>query len=204
MENSGEKLAALGHHRAILMRAINGLDMPTLDYRIFPESKSIGEMLFHIAGFEFIVVSSIQLDNGNPVDVDLWHTIKPGFAREGGFQTPNGFELDRYITALDCVRERTEAYIGENEGSAYSTRDHFLIDDLMKALSAADAECDPSCYTRLRTGVGTSYADDGPPPNQDVVDIVDLMQFHETYHRGQITIQKYLISRMNGRGFDKS
>jgi DinB family protein len=104
---ASDGLTALAHCRTVLARVTAGMTVDDLDHRHFPDAKSNGEVLLHIAGFEFLVIASAQLARGEKPNVSLWPTLKPGFAREAGFAPPHRRGLDDYFQALDAVRERT-------------------------------------------------------------------------------------------------
>ena len=75
----------LEHGRGVLLRVIRGLSNEQLDFLVFPDSKSVGEILLHVAGFEFLMISAAGLVIGNEPDLSMWHKLQPGFSREGGF-----------------------------------------------------------------------------------------------------------------------
>ena len=102
----------LEHSRGVLVRAINNLSTKEIDFLIFPDSKSIGELLLHVAAFEFLMVSASGLINKEEPDLDIWHKLKPGFSREGGFPGPKGYPLDHYLRVLAEIRERSFSYFG--------------------------------------------------------------------------------------------
>lgn len=62
-----------------------------------------------------------------------------------------------------------------------------------------DPEGDAQQYDKLAVGVGTTFQDDGVEDERGETDLVDLIRLHETYHRGQITFQKYVYSRRTPR-----
>src|SRR5262245_54932034 len=90
----------LAHCRSVLVRAIKGLSREGLEFQLFHDSKSIGELLLHVAGFEFAIVSGVRLLAGHTPNHRLWREVKSGFSREAGFPSPKGRPLDAYIEAL--------------------------------------------------------------------------------------------------------
>jgi hypothetical protein len=107
------KINELEHGRHVLLRVIRGLSKERLDFLLFPDTKSIGETLLHVAGFEFLMFSAATLVIGNEPDLSIWHKLRPGFSREGGFAAPKGYALDHYLEILADIRERTVSYFGE-------------------------------------------------------------------------------------------
>src|SRR6478672_10103642 len=75
----------LEHCRSVLLRVLKSLSNEQLDFQIFPDSKSIGELLLHVAGFEFLIISGVRLLAGHTLEHHLWRKLKPGFSREAGF-----------------------------------------------------------------------------------------------------------------------
>jgi hypothetical protein len=192
-------VAELEHGRAVLLRVTRSLGVEQLDYLLFPDSKSIGEMMLHVAAFEFLMVSGANFQNGEKPDHNLWLSLKPGFAREAGFDPPSGYALSHYADLLGRVREITNRYFGVSTERRMVARDDFPIRPLAVALGAGDPGGDAGAYDRLAAGVGTSIVDDGPKATDGRTDLVALLQLHESYHRGQITFQKYVYSRMHAR-----
>lgn len=74
-----------------------------------------------------------------------------------------------------------------------------VIRDLVALLDEADPEAGAGQYDKLAAGVDTSFRDDGAENERGETDLVDLIQLHETYHRGQITFQKYVYARTAAR-----
>ena len=189
-------LANLNHCRAVLMRVTAGLTVEDLDHRHFPDSKSNGEILLHIAGFEFLMVAAARWHRGERPDTALWPALKPGFAREAGFAPPRQIGLGEYRSLLDAVRERTALFLASGNDAATIDAAGFPIDRLAHALAEADSGEDPACYRRLAAGVSSSFADDGAPDPAGMVDLPSVLALHETYHRGQITLNKYFRARL--------
>jgi hypothetical protein len=50
---------------------------------------------------------------------------------------------------------------------------------------------------RVATGLGNSFSDDGAMNDSGETDLIHLLQLHETYHRGQITLLSYVYARLN-------
>jgi hypothetical protein len=188
----------LEHCRAVLLRVIEGLSSQQLDFLMFPDSKSVGEMLLHVAGFEFLMVSGAGLLCGDSPDHHLWHKLKPGFSREAGFSPPKGRSLDDYIAALAEVRERAVCNFNPDGERRLVAKAKFPVAALTAVLCGTDPEADAKLYEKLAVGVSTSFSDDGAENERGEVDLVNLLRLHETYHREQITFQKYIYSRLRG------
>jgi uncharacterized damage-inducible protein DinB len=187
----------LQHSRSVLLRAIKDLSNKQLDFLLFPDSKSIGEILLHMAGFEFLMISAGSLlTNGKP-DLGIWQKLKPGFSREGGFPAPKGYALDHYFAALAEIRERCVSYFGEQVERRLVAKAKFPIVPLAMLLRDNDPGADAQQYEKLATAVCNSFGDDGAVSHRGETDLVRLLQLHETYHRGQITFQKYIYARLN-------
>jgi len=193
--NTEDAIASLSHCRAVLVRVSAGLKVEDLDYRVFPDAKSNGEILLHVAGFEFLIVTSAQATRGERVDASPWSELKAGFAREAGFAPPSGRSLDEYINHLESIRQRTVAFLIRDAGPKCIEAGSFAIRQVAQELSMTDPE-DENCYERLARGVSTSFHDDGAHDAHGMVAIPSLLLLHETYHRGQITLNKYIRSRM--------
>lgn len=189
----------LEHCRSVLLRRIKGLSREQLEFHIFPDSKSIGEILLHVAGFEFAIVSGTRLLAGHTPDHHLWRKLKPGFSRETGFPPPKGRSLDDYIEALAEVREHTMSYFGENAERRMVLKTRFSIGALAALLRDNDPEPDVARYEKLAAGLCSSINDDGAENEKGETNLVNLLQLHETYHRGQITLEKYLYARLHQR-----
>jgi hypothetical protein len=192
----------LSHFRHVLLRVIGGLSNEQLDFLVFPDSKSIGESLLHVAGFEFLMVSAAALVIGNEPDLGIWHKLKPGFSREVGFPAPKGYALDHYLEILAEIRERTVFYFGEQAERGLVAKATFPIVPLTMLLRHNDPEGGAQQYEKLASAAGTSVSDDGGVNKNGETDLIHLLQLHETYHRGQITLQKYIHARLkNSNGF---
>jgi hypothetical protein len=185
----------LEHCRSVLLRVLEGVSNEQLDFQIFPDSKSIGELLLHVAGFEFLIISGLRLQDGHTVHHHLWHKLKPGFSREAGFPPPKGRSLDDYLEALAEVREHTIRYFG-GMAERRMIPARFQIGAFVALLRDNDPESDIKQYDRIVAGLGNSVRDDGAENQRGETDLVNLLQLHETYHRGQITLQKYLCTRL--------
>ena len=188
-------IAGLAHCRAVLVRVMAGQGVAELDYRAFPDAKSNGEILLHIAGFEFLVLATARSARGERIDPEPWAQLKPGFAREAGFTPPTGRELSAYLGHLDQVRQDTMAHLLGDSTRRDLEAERFAISRVAQELSVADREADKNCYERLARGVSTSFSDDGAVDPRGMVDIPALLLLHETYHRGQLTLNKYIRSR---------
>jgi uncharacterized damage-inducible protein DinB len=190
----------LQHSRSVLLRAIKDLSSKQLDLLLFPDSKSIGEILLHMAGFEFMIISAGSLLANEKPDLGIWQKLKPGFSREGGFQAPKGYALDHYLDALAEIRDRCISYFAEQVECRFVAKTNFPIVPLAKLLRDNDPGADAQQYEKLATAVCTSFEDDGAVSQRGETDLVRLLQLHETYHRGQITFQKYIYARLKGSG----
>jgi hypothetical protein len=193
---AAHRLAILAHCRAVLARVTAGLTVEELDHRQFPDAKSNGEILLHIAGFEFLMVACAKLARGDGLDAALWPALKPGFAREAGFAPPQQRSLHQYFQLLDAVRERTADFLGRGDDTDRIEAASFAIFRVAQHLAEADPGEGMEHYRRLAAGVSTSFADDGSPDAAGMVDLPALLALHETYHRGQITLNKYTCSRL--------
>ena len=185
----------LEHCRAVMLRVLKGLSSEQLDYQIFPDAKSIGELLLHVAGFELLMVSGAGFLAGATPDHRLWHKLKLGFSREAGFPPPKGRSVDDYLKALAEVREHTIRYFAENAGHRMVLKTGFPIVALIALLRENDPEAEVEQYEKIAAGVSTTFADDGAENERGETDLVNLLQLHEAYHRGHITLQKYLYAR---------
>jgi len=187
----------LQHCRLVLLRVLKDTSNEQLDFQIFPDSKSIGELLLHVAGFEFLMVSSAALLAGDMPDYHLWQSLKPGFAREAGSSPPRGRSLKGYLDTLAEVREHTIRYFGEGPERRMVHKATFPTGKLAALLRDNDPQPDVEHYDKIRVGIGNSFSDDGAENEKGEADLVNLLQLHETYHRGHITLQKYLYARSN-------
>jgi hypothetical protein len=190
-------VAELEYCRSVLLRAVKDLCTKQLDFLIFPDSKSIGEILLHIAGFEFLMISVSAFKHGRNPDYDLWRILKPGFSREAGFLPPREYTLKHYLDVLSEVRGWTIRHFSQDLEHRMASKEGFPISELTGILGDNDTDDDQHSYDRLSSGVGTSFEDDGAENEVGKIDITSLLRLHETYHRGQITLQKYVYSRIN-------
>ena len=188
-------MAELEYCRSVLLRAVKDLRTEQLDFLVFPDSKSIGETLLHIGGFEFLMISVSAFKNGRDPDDDLWRILQPGFSREAGFAAPRDYPLKHYLDLLSEVRALTIRHLGQDPRRKMASKDAFPIRELMEVLCDDDADHDRQSYDKLSLGVAASFKDDGAENEVGKVDITSLLGLHETYHRGQITFQKYVYSR---------
>jgi hypothetical protein len=171
------------------------LKVEDLDFRAFADAKSNGEILLHVAGFEFLLIACARKARGETFDGSVWPSLKAGFAREAGFAPPTGRDLGAYFQLLTDIRRGTADYLARTCDPGIESA-ILSIQQVTKDLADADDENDEECYRRLAAGFSTSFRDDGSPDGQGMVDIPTLVALHETYHRGQITLNKYIRSRM--------
>lgn len=190
-----DSLTGFDHCRGVLLRVTAGLTEDELDYGAFSDTKTIGEILLHIAGFEFLIIAGSQMLGRQPVDFSSWGQLRAGFAREAGFAPPRGDRIEAYADLLARVREKTSRWLSADPGNRRLPSASFPLRELTGALHAAHPE-DPASYQRLANGIATSLKDDGAVDGSGFVDVVQLLALHETYHRGQITLQKYFRARM--------
>jgi len=189
-------MANLSHCRAVLLRVTAGLGVAELDYRAFPDSKSNGEILLHIAGFEFLTIASALCARGGHLDTSPWPALKGGFAREAGFAPPEGRSLQDYVACLAAIRQATAAFLADDRQAGAVRAAEFPITALADNLSAVHGAGDDECYGRLAPAVMSSFNDDGAVDARGMVDLSTVLLLHESYHRGQITLNKYIRSRM--------
>jgi hypothetical protein len=97
----------LEYCRSVLLREVKDLGLEQLDFLVFSDSKSIGEMLLHIAAFEFLMVSVSAFQRSSNPDHSLCGVLKPGFSRESGFRPPRDHPLEHYLDVLAEVRDLT-------------------------------------------------------------------------------------------------
>ena len=97
----------LEYCRSVLLREVKDLGPKQLDFLVFSNSKSIGEMLLHIAAFEFLMISVSAFQRSSNPDHSLWRVLKPGFSRESGFRPPRDHPLEHYLDVLAEVRDLT-------------------------------------------------------------------------------------------------
>ena len=191
------QLSGIEHIRGILQRVVAGLGPDDLDRQVFPDSKTIGEILLHVAGFEHLIVTCAQWQR-RPRLADAesaWPLLKPGFAREAGFRPPRGHRLEDYLGWLSATRDRTLTFLADDAAPAIRAKD-FPIAPVAAALHARHPDDDAACYRRLALGIQSSFADDGVVDHRGLVAVQALLGLHETYHRGQITLSKYILSRL--------
>ena len=111
-------------------------------------------------------------------------------------RAPKGYALDHYLEVLAEIRERTVSYFGEQAERRLVAKATFPIVPLAMLLRNNDPEADTQQYEKLATAVGTTFSDDGAVNKSGETDLIHLLQLHETYHRGQITFQKYIYARL--------
>ena len=194
MPNSS--VSELEHCRSVLLRVVKSLSNEQLDFQVFPDAKPIGELLLHVAGFEFLMVSGAKLLAEGAPDHRLWLKLKPGFAREAGFPPPQGRSLDDYLAALTDVRQRTLPFFAESAERRMVQKAKFPITALVALLRDSDPEANVEHYNKIAAGARTTFSDDGSENERGETDLVNLLQLHETYHRDHITLQKYLYTRL--------
>jgi hypothetical protein len=91
------------------------------------------------------------------------------------------------------------SYFGENAERRMVPKTRFPIGALAALLRDNDPEPDAERYEKLAAGLCGSVNDDGAENERGKTDLVNLLQLHETYHRGHITLQKYLYARLHQR-----
>lgn len=195
MTRVADGMADLAHCRAVLIRVTAGLEVESLDYRPFADSKSNGEILLHIAGFEFLAIAAAYPAGRANLDPSLWPSLKSGFAREAGFAPPQARTLDEYLGRLDVVRQWTKTVLTASPSTRRTRLDGHALEQVTRLLSASDADEDPDRYRRLAASVLASVTDDGTLDEDGSVDVPTVLTLHEAYHRGQITLNKYIRSR---------
>jgi len=192
---SSSSASKLEHCRAVLLRVVNGLSNEQLDFLLFPDSKSLGETLLHIAGFEFLMIAGAGYQASGTPDHRLWQRLKPGFSREAGFPPPRATQLDDYVDLLAEVHESAIRYFTVHEDPCLVAKPTFPIVELTARLRDNDPAANSKQYKDLAACVGASFKDDGAENERGETDLASLLLLHETYHRGQITLLKYLYAR---------
>jgi hypothetical protein len=192
-------VAELQHCRLVLLRVLNDISNEQLDFQIFPDSQSIGELLLHIGGFEFLIIFGAGLLTGSVPDHQLWQSVKPGFARQIGCPPPRGRSLKQYLDTLVEVRDNTLRHFDESPERRVISKATFPFGRLVARLREDDPDQDVEHYEKLSVGIRKSFSDDGAENERGEVDLVNLLQLHEAYHRGHITMQKYLYARVQQR-----
>src|SRR5262249_5743979 len=140
--------------RSVLLRVVKGLSTEQLDFQSLPDAKPIGELLLHIAAFEFLMISGASPHAEEVSDPYLWPRLKLGFAREAGLPPPKGRSLDDYLTALGQVRQRTLSYFTESAERRMVPTIGFAIAALVARLRDSDPETDTEHYTKIAAGIG--------------------------------------------------
>jgi hypothetical protein len=182
--------------RSVLLSVVGEPKTAQLDFLLLPDSKSTGEIILHIAGFEYLLISLACLHKGQEPDYELWQPLKPGFAREARFAAPRGLPFAYYRDLLARVRARTVRYFGEAQNQRKVRKETLFVEALVSRLCANDANDDAAAYEKLAAGAGRSIHDDGAIDENGQVDLVNLLVLHETYHRGHITLLNYIYSRL--------
>ncbi len=192
-----EECSGLKHVREILDRHTDNLSIGEIDWLVTPKSKSIGETLLHISGFEFLIVCAIKMGKSQTFDAALWHDLMPGFAREAGFEAPRNSVPNVYSNLLELVRKDTVDFLRCN-GPLVSKKEVQIsaLCAMLQASSRAKKDNGYSSksgnYDRLCRAVENSFLDDAGPASAETFDLISLLNLHETYHRGQITLLRYL------------
>jgi hypothetical protein len=187
----------LAHCRASLLRFVEQLDQDQLDRKIFPTAKSLGEMLLHIAGYEFLVNAALEDGDHLQRNAAMWSRLKPGFAYEAGFAPPIGLSTADYRAVLTDVRMRTERFL-EAGGERRVGQNGFRLRGAIDSLAALDGEAAAPAYSRLFASADSTFKDDARVDDEGRIDWVTLLLLHETYHRGQMTFQRYAMGQITG------
>jgi hypothetical protein len=192
MSRRSDELAGLSHVRRILDAYLERVDEDALHWKAFPDAVPIAETVLHIAGFEYLTIAALARGTEQNPDLDLWRRVSGGFARSAGFAASTDVDRSELVDTLGAVREETLRHLSRSDADLSVAGLGEAVTVLSRELEASGP---PGNYAEVRRGYASSLADDGPPEGDGKVSLVRLLELHECYHRGQITLQGYLFRR---------
>ncbi len=166
--------------RNSLISAVENLNIKQLDWRFNNNAITIGSSLLHIAGFEFLTALAMKykVPPFSILSSEEWKTYKCGYLRECKSMPPIGFHSEYYINLLIENRKiiyeliKSSKYnFDEKYFYFYSTNDPFDVQSNGEFKDPKDHDKILSLSNKL---------------------ILMRLPQHDNYHRGQITLLKYL------------
>ncbi len=156
--------------RSRLLSDIDGLTVEALDWQITPGLITIGTSLLHIIGFERMLIAAVEgCDVRLIIKQPEWLVFAPGFRRLLPTSHPTSFPLSFYVDLLTKQEQITWNFLGKMSDRIMSARSKFYADNKL-------------------------FQDSGLEDRENRQLLSALLQ-HEQYHRGQITLLKYLFLR---------
>lgn len=161
--------------RKILLSDLRGLPPSALDWKVRPDSVTIGSTLIHIAAIEYSVTTAL-IERRPPKEewnTPMWKILRPGFHRKFPKEVSTEQSLQSLLRILEDVRRRFRETLVRmtdfrmDETVEWYEDDHELEDERFRT------------YT-LR-------------------ELLYRLIGHEQYHRGQLTFLKYLARRSHNR-----
>jgi hypothetical protein len=175
--------------RNVLSSAVGALDPGMIHAKVAPGAKTIAEALLHIAAFEFLAVGSRAYAAGAQPPIELWDRVEPGFARELGLPEPEEASLGQITEVLGDVRSFTKS-MTDRDPKILATP---LTDPELEAFIDSIKQERPNLasvagqlFVVARVSRAVHAGVDG--------DLSSTLTSHESYHRGQIFLQRHLLS----------
>lgn len=154
--------------KATLYKDVSDLNITALDWKAAPKCTTIGTLLLHIAGIEDLKISSMKgFDIHQRWQESDWSKLRPGFAIELKREGPQGHEVGYYINILQELEAKTIQYFQNLDRGTLMESSPFYIEG---------KDFQPGCFEIL----------------QNHALLMSILQ-HEQYHRGQITLLKFLF-----------
>lgn len=174
-------LRCLDIERGMLIKDIRELSVDQLDWQITDTAVTIGSTILHIAGWEYLVLNTMRL--GKPsadfLESEEWAVYKAGFPRETASLVPQGYGIEFYSTHLEKTRRETKDYLLESDRNLEEAIFSFYgVEDVYDQDGKGQYKS-PKASDQLKKHLSIREA---------FINFVG----HENYHRGQITLLKYL------------
>jgi hypothetical protein len=174
-------LRLLRDHRTVLERDIDALEPAALHWRPRPEALSIAALLLHIGAVEYVAMSAVAAAQcgGDGFDRALWPALRHGFERNLGLPPAPREPLSHYSGLLTRVRHESEAVLEEPWQQMDVERAQRELLDVLE----------PGPRQGVNAPLELPVAVVGEGDQQLVA---SALVAHEEYHRGQITLMKFL------------
>lgn len=152
-----------------LVRDLSRICDEALDWKITPQAITIGSSVLHVLGYELMLVAALEGNDVTQIRTRVdWPQYECGFQKELGAPTPRGLPLAHYLSLIGARRKNTRRFWEESAPKLLDGSTWFYRD-------------------------GQEFKESGLCLEKNEALMTSIL-CHVRYHRGQITLLKYLFS----------
>jgi uncharacterized damage-inducible protein DinB len=146
-----------------------------------PGAVTAGSTALHTAGMDLMLAAGIRPDLVDDTTRDAWQIARRGYWRELGKEVPSDVSKAEVSDVLRTAREALDRAVS----ASVEAREDGI--DVEAGLAALSVEGEPVEILHEATHLSASE-------EASIVDALDTVAEHDQYHRGQITLLRFLAA----------